>query len=98
LKIRYSVILLLISFLFLTGCTTKEELTCEFENTSITITLEYGKIVKYVDKLTGEASEDAIEIMNKDYLKDITDNKEAIKKLKEVIATTGGDCTKQQTN
>ena len=93
-KIKYSIILLLVSFLFLTGCTTKEELTCEYENTSITITLESGKIIKYVDKITGEASKEAIEIMNNDYLKDINDNEEAIEKLKEVIATTGGDCIK----
>lgn len=93
-KIKYSIILLLVSFLFLTGCTTKEELTCEYENTSITITLESGKIIKYVDKITGETSKEAIEIMNNDYLKDINDNEEAIEKLKEVIATTGGDCIK----
>ena len=37
-------------------------------------------------------SKEKIELLNESYLKDINNNKEAINKLKDVIATTGGTC------
>lgn len=88
-------IILFISFIFVTGCGKKDntdELKCEMSNTTITITVEKGKIIKYVDKVRGDISKEEINVLNESYLKNIKDNKEAINKLREVIASTGGDC------
>ena len=94
---KYKIILLLVSALLLTGCGSKEEvLTCDFPNTTITITVRDGKIIKYVDKLTGEASSEEIVIMNEEYLKDVSIN-DAVNKLKEAIANVGGDCIREET-
>lgn len=89
------IIVLFISFIFITGCGNKDkiaELKCEMPTTTITITVDKGKIIKYVDEIRGDISKEEINVLNESYLKDIKDNKEAINKLREVIASTGGDC------
>lgn len=87
-------VLLLLSFL-LVGCGKKsieENLVCDIGNTVITVTVQDGKITKYVDKVRGDASSDEIAVLNDSYLKDITNNKDALSKLREVIAENSGDC------
>lgn len=85
-------LLIMISMLFLTGCSTTEELTCDIGITTVTITIKKGKIISYVDKLDGDLSKEKIDLLNESYLKDINDNNDAINKLRDVIATTGGTC------
>lgn len=93
---KYKILLLLVSLLLLTGCGNNEEiLTCSFTNTTITVTVRNGKIIRYVDELTGKASDEEIKIMNDEYLKDVSID-DAINKLKEAIANVGGDCIKEE--
>ena len=89
------IILCLSIILLLTGCGKKEEtikLECELSTTTITLTINAGKIIKYVDKINGEASDEEINVLNNSYLDGIDDNKMAISKMIEVIASNGGDC------
>jgi len=90
------VLTFLVVLLLLTGCSKKEDkqvvLECEFPNTTITITIEKGKIIKYIDKIQGEFSKESIDLLNNSYLSNIDNNSEALTKMKEVIATNGGDC------
>ena len=85
----------IVCFLLITGCGKKEEkinLECELTSTTITLTIEKGQITKYVDKISGEISQSEIDVLNESYLKGITDNQDAITKMREVIASNGGDC------
>lgn len=94
------IFVLIIILLLVVGCSKKEEkqvvLECEFPNTTITLTIEDGKIIKYVDKIQGEFSVEDIEILNNSYLANISNNNEALNKMKEVIATNGGDCIRDK--
>lgn len=88
-------VLICLSLVFLTGCNSKQEdkvLTCKFSTTSITLTISDGKIVKYVDEIQGEFSKEKIEQLNREYLQNIKDNKEAYIIMRGVIASSGGDC------
>ena len=81
--------------ILITGCKNKQEdkiLVCNFSNTTITLTIRNGKIEKYIDDIQGELSREKIEQLNDEYLKNITDNKEAYIKMREAIASNGGDC------
>lgn len=90
---KYKILLLIICLSLLTGCTSKEDvLTCNIGSTTITITVKNGKIVKYNDKINGDISNEEIDTLNKSYLEDIDNNKDAITKLREVIASNTGDC------
>ena len=91
---KYIVILVVI-LLFIVGCSKKEdreELVCEMPATTITLTVQSGKIVKYVDEVQGEFSKEKIKLLNESYLKDVTNTDDAIVKLRGVIASNGGDC------
>lgn len=92
-KYRLS-LLLLVSFL-LVGCGNKsveENLVCDIGKSAITVTVKDGQIIKYTDKIRGNASREEIDVLNDSHLKDITNNKDALSKLREVIAESGGDC------
>ena len=88
------IILCLFVLMLLTGCGKKEtmKLECELSATTIVLTIQEGKITKYVDKISGEASNKEIEVLNNSYLSEINDNKKAASKMIEVIASNGGDC------
>lgn len=87
---------LVIVMLLLVSCNSKqdkqESLECSIGDTVITITVEKGKIIRYYDKVTGELPSEKIDILNKNHLEDINDNEQAIVRLREVIASSGGDC------
>jgi len=86
------VVFILIIFL-LSGCTSKkEQLICEIGDTVITIEIQNGKIIKYIDKITGEASKEMIDVLNENHLTDITTNKEALEILKKYIIDNDGEC------
>lgn len=85
-------IILFVSMFLLTGCSKKEDLICDIGSTTVTITFKNGKIIKYVDKIKGESSKEDLDNMNKEYLKEIDNNKDAINKLREVITIMGGYC------
>lgn len=89
---RKILLLVIFSSLLLTGCSTKEELICDMGSTKVTITLNKGKIINYVDKIDGQLSKEEIDLLNESYLKEINNNSEAINKLKDVIAIAGGIC------
>ena len=93
---KITLIMFIVS-LFLVGCRKEEEkvkLECELNATTITLTIKDGKIVKYVDKINGEASDKEINVLNDNYLEGIDNNDDAIVKMREVIASNGGDCIK----
>lgn len=85
-------IILFVNLFLLTGCHKEESLICDIGNTTVTITLKDGKIIKYVDKIKGESTKDDLDNMNNEYLREIDNNKDAITKLKEVIIIMGGSC------
>lgn len=85
-------IILFISVVLLTGCTKEENLICDIGNTTVTITLKNGKIIRYFDKVKGESTKEDLDNMNNEYLREIDNNKDAINKLKEVITILGGSC------
>lgn len=89
---RKILIILFISMILLTGCSKKEDLICEIGSTTVTITLKKGKIIKYVDKIKGESTNEDLDNMNNEYLKEVNNNKDAINKLREVITIMGGYC------
>lgn len=90
---KYKIILIIISIFLLVGCSTaKEELECEIGSTVITLTVGNGTIIKYVDEIKGELSQEEIDVLNESYLKNIDNNDDAIKILREVIANNGGNC------
>jgi hypothetical protein len=95
-NVKYKMLFVLILLMvIITGCGKKEKdkiLICRFPNTTITLTIRDGKIIKYIDDVQGEFSFDKIEQLNDEYLENINDNKDAYIKLREVIASTGGDC------
>jgi len=90
------ILCMIITLLLLTGCGKKEnnimKLECRLSTTTITLTIEGGKITKYVDKISGEISQSEINLLNENYLSDIDNDKDAISKMREVIASNGGDC------
>lgn len=85
-------LLFIFSVLLLTGCSSVEKLTCDIGTTTVTVTVKSGQIISYVDKLKGDLDSEKIEQLNEFYLKDITSNTDAINKLRDVIATMGGNC------
>jgi len=86
------IFLLIIGILLLTGCSTSDKITCDIGNTVVDITLKQGKIINYKDKIKGELTTEEINRLNKSYLNEITNNNDAINKLKDVIAEMGGMC------
>ena len=86
------IFLLFICVLLLTGCSNKSELVCDIGITTVTITIKDGKIINYFDKLDGALDNDDITQLNKAYLQDINTNEDAIAKLRDVIASMGGNC------
>jgi len=86
------ILLLIFSILLLTGCAAKEELVCDIGSTVVTVTVQKGKIISYIDKIEGELSSEGIKQLNESYLESITNNVDAINKLRDVIATMGGNC------
>ena len=85
-------LLFIFSILLLTGCSLEEELTCDISSTTVTVTVKNGKIISYVDKIKGDLDSEGINQLNESYLKDITSNTDAINKLRDVIASIGGNC------
>ncbi len=85
-------LLFIFSILLLTGCSSIEELTCDIGSTTVTVTVKNGKIISYIDKIEGDLDSEGIAQLNESYLKDITSNTDAINKLRDVIATMGGNC------
>ncbi len=94
-KKRIMIIILLLTIIFVSGCGRKEDkqLICKIGDTTVTITLQLGQITKYEDQIKGSASNEEIKKLNDNYLKDITDDDEALKILREVLASNGGNCT-----
>lgn len=86
------IFLLFICVLLLTSCSNKSELVCDIGITTVTITIKDGKIINYFDKLDGALDNDDITQLNKAYLQDINTNEDAIAKLRDVIASMGGNC------
>jgi len=85
-------IILFVSMFLLTGCSKEEDLICDIGSTTVTITLKNGKIIKYVDKIKGEASRKELDNLNKEYLSEFDNNNDAVDKLKDVITIMGGNC------
>ena len=90
---KLKLLLVLSICLLLVGCgSNKEELKCDMGATTITITIQKGKIISYYDEIEGDLSQDEIDVLNESHLKDITNNQEALDKLRDVIASSGGNC------
>lgn len=87
-------IIVIICLFLLVGCGKDKSMTleCDMPVTTVTITVDGGKIIKYIDKKSGELSSNEIDLLNESYLNGVYTNKEAIIKLREVIAGNGGDC------
>ena len=85
-------VLILVLLLILTGCSLKRDtLHCNLNDEKFDLVFENGKIVKYLDHNNKEQSSDIIEEMNT-YLKDSSNNKEAINTIKTLVISSGGDC------
>ncbi len=91
-KILFLIIVVLLMSIVVTGCDKKEDLVCDIGSTTITITLKKGKITRYYDEIKGDSTKEEINLLNKNYLKEIKNNKDAIEALRDVIANNGGSC------
>lgn len=90
---KIKLLLILTVCFLLVGCTSsQEQLKCDIGATTITITVEKGKIISYYDKIEGDLPQEEIDVLNESHLKNITNNQEAMDKLKDVIASSGGNC------
>lgn len=91
---KYKVVLIVMISFLLIGCSDYKEdiLECDIGNTVITLTVKNGKIIKYNDKIQGDLKEEEIAVLNNSHLTDIDNNQDALSKLREVIASSGGNC------
>ena len=87
--------------LFFTGCSTsveqpkeiiRGEMNCTVEDSSFTLMLENGQIVKYIDSVDGELPQETVDILNEEYLVGVTDNDEAIRLMDEGLSDLEGHC------
>ena len=70
----------------------KGSMNCVVENSTFTLELENGQIVKYIDSVDGELPQETVDILNQEYLVDITDNDEAIRIMNESLKDLNGHC------
>ena len=83
-------ILIFIALIFLiTGCGNK--LKCKLSGDEFKLVFENGKIVEYYDSKGDPVDKSVIDEMNT-YLKDVTDNNEAKKIIKDLLNSYGGEC------
>lgn len=65
---------------------------CFTEDSKFTLELSDGQIVKYIDSIDGELSQETIDILNEEYLVGVTDNAVAIARMSEGLRDLGGYC------
>ena len=70
----------------------KGNMNCVVEDSSFTLELENGQIVKYIDSVDGELSQETVDILNSEYLVGVTDNDEAILRMNEGLKDLEGHC------
>ena len=70
----------------------KGSMNCVVEDSEFVLELENGQIVKYIDSIDGELSEDTVNILNEEYLVGVTDNDEAIRRMNDGLKDLGGHC------
>ena len=70
----------------------KGSMSCVVEDSEFVLELENGQIVKYIDSVDGELSQDTVNILNEEYLVGVTDNDEAIRRMNEGLKDLEGHC------
>ena len=70
----------------------KGTMNCVVEDSTFTLELENGQIVKYIDSVDGELPQETVDILNEEYLVGVTDNDEAIRLMNEGLKDLEGHC------
>lgn len=72
----------------------KGEIYCTVEDSSFTLMLEDGQIVKYIDSVDGELGQETVDILNEEHLVGVTDNDEVLRIMDATLSELGGSCSK----
>lgn len=70
----------------------KKDITCHVEDSSFVLKLEDGQVVKYIDSVDGELSQETVDILNEEHLKDVNDNDEALRIMDAALRDLNGGC------
>ena len=69
---------------------------CETDESKFSIVLKDGQVVRYYDSVDGELGAQTIDIINSEYLTQVTDDDKAISIMNGVMKELGGYCEKEK--
>jgi hypothetical protein len=68
------------------------KMECVTDDSSFVLELSDGQIVRYIDSIDGELSQETVDILNEEHLVGVTDNATAVSRMNEGLKDLGGHC------